>query len=261
MILKKIINFLIVLLIFVCSSSEAQQNDKLPHIYIVTEHLPPFQISTKTEVQGFATEIIETAFSKTPYSYDIKIFPWSRSYHMALNKENTCIYSIARTPEREDKLIWVNTIAERNTSFVSLVSQNLTLTSLEDAKRYNTAVIRDDVTHQFLLENGFKEGLNLYVINNTHSLLKLLTQRKNINFILVDPNTIKYRAEYNNLAPNLFKNGYQINEHPLTYYLACNKKTSPEVIEKIRQSITDMKVNGQIDKIINEWGYNAITVS
>jgi polar amino acid transport system substrate-binding protein len=253
--LKKIISPLILLLSFVCSLSEAQYNDNSPHVNIVTEHLPPFQISTPTEIQGFATQIIVTAFSNTPYSYDIKVFPWSRSYNMALKKENTCIYSMARTSEREDKFIWVHTIAKRNASLIALKSQNLTITSLDDAKKYNTAVIRDDVTHQFLLSEGFQEGVNLYVLNDTFSLFKLLSLRKGIHFILVDANTVEPRSQYDKLDPHSFENVFQINEQPLDYYLACNKKTSPEIIKTIRQSITDMKKNGQIDKIINKWQY------
>lgn len=79
-----------------------------PHIEVVTEHLPPFQIDTPTKILGFATEIVSTALSSTPYTFKISIYPWARSYNMALNKKNTCIYSMARTPERENKFIWVN---------------------------------------------------------------------------------------------------------------------------------------------------------
>ena len=253
--------YLAVLLGMVTLPSISQEVYLQPHIEIVTEHLPPFQISTPTQILGFATEIVSTALSNTPYTFNISIYPWARSYKMALNKANTCIYSIARTPERENKFIWVNTIAERNVSLIGLTERNLNITTFEDAKKYMIAVIRDDVTHQLLVNKGFKEGKNLLVVNNTHSLLTLLTKRKSIDLILADGYTIKYRAQFNNLDPKLFENVYQLNAKPLDYYFACNIKTPPEVIKQLRHSINQLKVTGQIDKIITEWQYPVIRVN
>lgn len=237
------------------------QHNQPPHINVVTEHLPPFQIASNDQVLGFATDVVTTALSKTPYSFDIKIYPWSRAYNMTLKKQNTCIYSIARTADRENLFTWVNTIAKRNASFIGLASENIKINTFEDTRQYITAVIKDDVTHQYLLKRGFKEGKNLYVLNDTMSLLKLLSQRKGVDFILVDAYTIKYRARFNNLDANLFKNVYQINKTPLDYYLACNKDTAPSIINNIRKSIATMKASGQVSKIIDEWQYPNIKVN
>ena len=256
-----ILKVVIVLFGITAFSSTSQEITTQPHIEVVTEHLPPFQIDTPTEILGFATEIVSTALSSTPYTFNISIYPWARSYNMALNKKNTCIYSIARTPERENKFLWVNTIAERNVSLIGLTERNLNITSFEDAKKFMTAVNRDDVTHQLLVSKGFKEGINLFVVNNTHSLLTLLAKRESIDLILADGFAINYRAQFNNLDPKIFEKVYQLNAKPLDYYFACNIKTQPEVIKQLRHSINQMKVSGQIDKIIAEWQYPVIKVN
>ena len=124
-----------------------------------------------------------------------------------------------------------------------------------------TAVNRDDVTHQLLVSKGFKEGINLFVVNNTHSLLTLLAKRESIDLILADGFAINYRAQFNNLDPKIFEKVYQLNAKPLDYYFACNIKTQPEVIKQLRHSINQMKVSGQIDKIIAEWQYPVIKVN
>lgn len=260
--MNKIKTFLYLILLFgaVSNSFASQELLTKPHIRIVTEHLPPFQISTPTEVLGFATEVVETAMLNTPYSYSINVYPWTRAFKMTSNKENTCLYSIIKTPEREQQFIWVNTIAKSNSSFIGLTDRKLKITSFEDAKKYKTAVIRDDISHQLLLKRGFKEGVNLFIVNNTYSLLKLLVQREGIDLILVDAFTIKYRARYNNLDASMFEVVYQSDEQPLDYYLACNTKTSPDIIETLRLSINKMKATGQIDRIIKEWQYPNIKV-
>lgn len=259
--LSKYTGLLLILLLQTPCYLYAVQESKPVHINIVTEHLPPFQISSPDAVLGFATEVVVAALAKTPYTFDINIYPWSRSYNMTLKKPNTCIYSIARTLEREDKFTWVNTIAKRNASFIGLASNNITINSIEEAKQYTTAVIQDDVTHQYLLNKGFVEGKNLYVLNDTLSLLKLLSQRQGIDFILVDAYTIKYRAQFNQLDASMFKNFYQINKTPLDYYFACNIQTSSVIIDEIRAAIANMKTTGEINKIIDEWQYPNINVN
>jgi len=123
------------------------------------------------------------------------------------------------------------------------------------------AVVRDDVTHQLLVNKGFKEGINLFVVNNTHSLLMLLSKRKSIDLILADGYTIKYRAQCNKLDPNIFENVYLLNLKPSDYYFACNINTPPEIIKQLRHLINQMKVTGQLDKIISEWQYPVIRVN
>jgi len=251
----------ICLISVICSAKVYAQDHQLAtELTIVTEHLPPFQIEHEDKVLGFATKIIETALANTPYQYSIRVYPWTRAMRMVEAKENVCIYSIARTPERENKFIWVNTIAKREASFVGLKAQNLKVESFQDAKQFKTAVIRDDVTHQYLLNEGFEEGKNLYVLDNTHSLLKLLTKRNGIDLILVDANTIKYRAQFNDLDPDIFQKVFQINEKPMDYYLACNINTSNEVIERLKASIDSMKQSGKLQLIITQWQYPAIKV-
>ena len=94
-----------------------------------------------------------------------------------------------------------------------------------------------------------------------YSLLTLLVKRESIDLILIDGYTIKYRAQFNNLDPKIFESVYQLNAKPLDYYFACNTKTPPEVIKQLRHSINQMKVTGQLDKIINEWQYPVINVN
>lgn len=252
---------LCLLSVFFVSSAVANDKNNNIHIQFVTEHLPPFQIEAPNKVLGFATEIIKAAMKNTDYSHDITIYPWTRAMHIAKSKENTCIFSIARTPERESMFTWINTIAERDASFVALKEKQLKIASFDDAKRYNTAVIRDDVTHQYLLNEGFEEGKNLFIVNNTHSLLKLLTKRPDIDLILVDANTIKYRARFNDLAPEIFEKVFQISEEPLDYYLACNNKTSQGVVNNIRHSIDQLKHTGKLQQITEQWEYPKIKVN
>jgi len=249
--LKKILSYLITSTLLWSSCIYAEKPIQL---LFVTEYLPPFQVQKENGVTGFATEVLKAASNYTPYQVQFEIYPWSRSYNLAQKKENTCIYSISRTVEREDKFQWTEIIAKTNAHFIGLRSnKNIKINKLEDAKNYITAVIKDDYTHQLLINNGFEEFKHFYLVNNPDSLLKLLIERKNIDLILVDSLTIPYRAKSSGYNPSLFTSFIKLNTKPLNFYLACSNETPVEIIDNLSYSIEKIKATGEYQKITDKW--------
>jgi len=227
---------------------------KSKQVNIVTEHLPPFQIVENNKVTGYATEIISEALSHTNLTSSIEGYPWTRAYNMALNNKNTCIYSIARTPNREKLFQWVGELTYTDSYFIGLKSRkDIKINSVEDAKQYKVAVIRDDVTHQTMKSYGFEENKNLYIVNNTYSLLKLLHDSKSIDLILADDLTIKYRALFNGLSPDLFTTFHKMNITPFIFYLACSKTTDRAVVDQLSKGLETIKENGVKNRIEDKW--------
>ena len=236
------------------SVSSANNDDAIP-LQFVTEHLPPFQIIGEYKVEGFVTEIVESALSHINRKADIRIYSWTRSYNLAIQRPNTCIYSIARTKEREDKFIWTEIVATTDSHFIT-VKDNLPkvkVNSMADALQYRVAVLRDDFTHQFLLNAGFIENKNLYVVNNTKSLLQLLKTKKYIDLILADPLTVQYRAIYNDMDPDQFVAIHKLNSAPIHFYVACSLSTEKSIIEDLINGLEWVKESGEYQKILKRW--------
>jgi len=211
-------------------------------------------LSENGRVVGFSTEILQAALAHTTINYDIKIYPWSRSYAMAMQNKNTCIYLIGRNNERESLFKWVQTIVSTNDFFVGLESnKNIAINTIEDVKKYKVAVLKDDRTHTKLLKHGFVENKNLYVVNNTYSLLKLLVLRPEIDLILADTVNVLYRAKFNNIDPRLFKTYFQINKKPVNLYLACSLATDDKITTEIGKGITTVQNNGEYQAISQKW--------
>ncbi|MFD2166945.1 substrate-binding periplasmic protein [Thalassotalea euphylliae] len=226
-----------------------------PHIRFVTEHLPPYQIAdSRGGVSGFATEIVEAAAKHAKIDYSFTAYPWMQAYEIAQKAPNTCIFSIARTPVREALFHWVAPIVETNSSFFGLASSSIKqIQTIEEAKNYKVAVLRDDASHQVLLDNGFEEDVNLYIVDNTQSLLKLLAHREGIDLIVSDIMTIRHRAIYDKIDPNIFKQFLTLHDKPLSYYLACHQETNAETIDVLNHVIMRMKQSGEAEQIINDW--------
>ena len=228
-------------------------NVRSTQISFVTEYLPPYQMKQNHVVTGYATDIVKQMMTYTPYSYSIDIYPWSRAYNLALHRNNTCVFSIVKTPSRESKLKWIAPLINMKFSLIGLRDSNISINSLAEAKKYKIGVIRDDLSYQYLEQRGFTKNKNLFILNNTHSILKLLNERKFIDLIANDPFTIPYRAQFNHLDDKSFKTFFTLNNIGLKYYLACNNAMDNSIIEQFRAAFNQLTKDGKYQQINNYW--------
>ncbi|WP_199922513.1 substrate-binding periplasmic protein [Pseudoalteromonas piratica] len=135
-------------------------------ISVVTEEWRPFNYTNeKGDIVGRSTAKVKAILDSLNYDYHIRSYPWTRAMDKAKRNENTLIYSIFRTPEREASYQWVCPLIAPVKVYLFHLSKrtDINLASLEDAKQYTTSVGRQARSHEFLLNQGFKEGVNLDV--------------------------------------------------------------------------------------------------
>ena len=104
------------------------------------------------KVAGPATKIVELSLQKAGLTrYRIDLYPWARSYDIALHEPNVLIYQIIRSKAREPLFKWVGEIQKQQFHLYKLKENTaITVTSLADAKNYVIGVSRDDVRQQYL---------------------------------------------------------------------------------------------------------------
>ena len=224
-------------------------------ITLVTEHLPPYQVLTKDKkITGFATDVITQTMERSDYTYSLHLYPWVRSYNLALQKKNLCIFSLARLAYREKLFKWVGPLSEINNTVIwGLKNKYYGIKTLDDAKNYTIAVMRDDITHIGLLERGFIEGEHLYVLDDANSLISMLASRPEIDLIVADDLTIGYRAELAGMKKNELQRVFEIEDLPLDFYFACSLQTDDIVIEHLSTALNSLYLDGTYDKIWNKW--------
>ncbi len=228
--------------------------EEFPLVTLVTENLPPLQYRNQNqELDGYSFDLITAAMAKSKLPYKLDVYPWARSYNLTKNKQDVCIFSIARIPERETMFHWVARLAETNTVIYGLRKSRLNIKTLDDAKNYNVAVIRDDATHLLLLKYGFEEKKNLYIVNNTESLLKLVYTKPEIDLIVADDVTIRYRAKNAGIAMSEFESLVVIENTSLNFHLACNLSTQSIILERLKHGFSAIKKDGTLEQINNKW--------
>ncbi len=71
------------------------------------ESWPPFMFKQDGEITGIATDVVRATFKKAGVSLKIQIYPWARAYKTALDKKNTMVFMLYRTPDREELFKWI----------------------------------------------------------------------------------------------------------------------------------------------------------
>lgn len=223
-------------------------------LQVLTEHLPPMQVVENGKVVGgMGTEIVEALLAHLDIKTRITPYNWARAYKIAQQEENVLIYSITRTPGREDKFKWVGHIYTLDTFIWRLKSrEDIQVNRLPDAKNYVTSVIRQDVQHHRLLDAGFVENQHIQLAPNVSQALEMLFRGRVDLFI----------ASGAFMPGYLEKMPYQLADlQPIVkladnidrLYIAFSPKTDDKIVERFRTALQQLKDNGEIAKIIKRW--------
>ncbi|WP_088328372.1 transporter substrate-binding domain-containing protein [Lacimicrobium sp. SS2-24] len=204
-----------------------------PTFRVVTENHPPVQYLHENNIVGPATEVVRDLLKRSGIDADIEMMPWARAYHFAQTEANVLIFSMFRTPQRENKFHWITTVSEHQVAVLSLSDRDdLQFTELSDAKPYLFAVIRGAYSLEYLKSAGFSEEENLFVAATMNEQVNLLLKRK-VDLLFTDPATVAYRLKELGLPPTRIRTVLALPELSQGLYLAASLQTSPEWVEKL----------------------------
>jgi len=223
-------------------------------ILFVTEDLPPLQIEQKDQKpKGAFVELIRLIIEESNIDAEIAIYPWARSYELALNKPNTFIFSMLRSKDREEKFQWVGKIFTLKSYLAALKSRtDIKIDTIDSAKKYSVGSIRHDLAETYMLQKGFELQKNLYLSSKYPVLWQMLYNgRTDIAFT----NNIVWRHEISRtgLDSSQVKLVYEIPDIASELYLAASLKTDTALIKKIQTSLKSIKNDGRYDEILTKW--------
>lgn len=209
-----------------------------------TEEYPPYNFWEDNRLNGTSTEIVRAILEKTDLDFsaeDIRLVPWARAYYETLNRNNTAIYSIARTEEREKLFKWVGPIACARIGVVARKSSKVIVDELKDIEKYNVGVVREDVGHQLLRQ--LLPSLNMDISNSSESNLLKLEERR-IELFVYDLDVVNHMLTKVGMHPDDFKTVYILDEIP--FYIGFNLETDGALLEKFERAYDEFVKNEQL---------------
>lgn len=213
-------------------SREGIANDKFPEVEVVTSYYEPYSFQDDQGVQGFAVQQARKVFAELDFFPSIKIYPWARAYNIALKQPSMLIFSMARTPEREDKFHWIGEIVDFNVFlFKAKGRENLNINNLDDLKGYKIGALHKDVKGEYLL----KKGVKITTLNNEEIGIKMVLNRR-IDLLPTDIVSMKHRLKKNGLPDDALEPVFHLKEISKPLYMAFSKDTPIEIVEAFRSA-------------------------
>jgi len=224
---------------------------KAEEIRVVTEYLHTFQMKNENGILGgYAVEVVHALFDLTGDKANIEVVPWARAYHEALNDKNVMIFSIAKTPLREDLFKWIGTLSQEKL-FVWALKNHIKepITELEQLKKYTLATTRSSNPEQYLTNKGFNK---LFRISKPNQALGMLFKER-ADLIISTEMSLRHRTKQAGLNFDQLVKVYEIEALNHQLYIAFNLETSPTLIERYTLAFTRLQENGTLHALMTKW--------
>lgn len=234
----------LILIFFITLSTYSQSQE----LTILTEDDPPYSLLREGKPTGFAVEVVNEIQRRLGVSYPIQIYPWARAYREIQDTNNTVVFTMSRTKEREKMFQWVGPIVESDWILVGDSNSNLVINNLDDAKKLKRiGTVREYAWTEYLKSQGFTnlDGVKSRKVNS----MKLKLGR--LDAFVSSDTGFKEEIVANDIDVKEFKVLYTIAT--VQMYIAFSKKANKRIVEQWQLTLDIMKKDGTFLKLHNEW--------
>lgn len=208
---------------------------------LVTEDAYPFQYIEKQQLSGMAVEIVSEMFKRAGLPRKDEMMSWNDAYGRTQMNPNTCVYSTARTENREKLFKWVGPIVENKWAAFAKKGFTGKLSRPEDFNQYRVGVLTGDAKERYLKDLAIT--FRVPESDDAANPPKLTLNR-------TEPNKIDlWITGYYTGAHVAAKTGvkdivpiwvFQTSEN----FLACNSGTPQVTVDKLQKALDGMKRDG-----------------
>ena len=228
---------------------------ELPQDYkvvLLTENFPPFNMAVDDKnfarddgIDGISADIVREMFKRAGIDYTLTLrFPWDRLYRLTLDKPNYGLFSTTFTPERQPLFKWVGPIAKTGWVLLAAPGNNLSVASLKDAAQYRIGAYKNDAVSQHLESQGLQP---VNALRDQENVKKLVRGQIDL-WATTDP-VGRYLAKQEDVSG--LNTVLRFNDAEL--YLALNKDTPDEVVERLQKALDELRAEGYIDDITENY--------
>ena len=217
---------------------------------LLTEENPPLNYTENKKLTGMATEVVQEMGKRAKMKLDFEVMAWTKAYEKAQADKETCLYSTARLPNRENAFKWVGPISTNKWGLFALGGFKQEIKLLNDAKPFRIGGVARDAKTEFLKQWGVTNIVE--VEDDKLNPGKLTLNRKEaqkIDLWITSVASAKRVAERAKV-PGV-KLVYLVREEES--YLACSPRTSETALKALASALDGMKKDGTYSKIIKAY--------
>jgi len=225
-----------------CTASQAQPE---PRLYLTTEAAAPHSMLEGKRVIGIGADTVREIMTRANIDHTIELLPWKRAYTAALERQDTCVFSTTRTPERETLFKWVGPIGEADWVLMGRADRKLKLETLDDARRYRIGTYNGDARDLYLRARGFDVDP---APNDLINPRKLMANRIDLwaASIRRGSATLSRMGYADKIVPVLVFNRIRV-------YLACNRAVPDALTARMGTALESMERDGALERILHRY--------
>lgn len=235
---------LIVASIFIACIPAVTTTSPEGKLRIITEVYPPYNFVDKDKnITGQSTEIVQAILQKIGIQTAIEVMPLIDGLNLTQKGPTTVMYSLNRTPQREELFKWVGPIGHYEQAFYAKKGTTIELSKLEDAKNAGKiGVYKGDAGNQFLASQGFT---NLDESQKDSEALKKLIDNK-VQLWLGNTKGLEITAKEAGVNPDeLIALPTVVIQADL--YIAFSKDIPDSIVAKWQNALDSLKQETDID--------------
>ncbi|MGE8504056.1 amino acid ABC transporter substrate-binding protein (PAAT family) [Ectopseudomonas oleovorans] len=221
-------------------------------VVLLTENFPPFNMAVDDKnfarddgIDGISADIVREMFKRAGIDYTLTLrFPWDRLYRLTLDKPNYGLFSTTYTEERKPLFKWVGPLAKTGWVLLAAPGNDIKVASLQDAAKYRVGAYKNDAVSQHLESQGL-EPIN--ALRDQENVKKLVRGQIDL-WATTDP-VGRYLAKQEDVSG--LNTVLRFNDAEL--YLALNKDTPDEVVERLQKALDELRSEGFIDDITENY--------
>ena len=219
-------------------------------VRFTTEDYPPYNLRTADGgISGASYEQIKIIMPKIGVDYTIELMPWARALGLAETEPNTCVFTTAHIPERNDRFKWIEPLALDRNYMVAREGTGVVAKDLETARQYVVGTQRNDYT-QAILERNLFPKIDL-ATDLDLTLKKLLAARID----LMPMSELYYRQLKGEGQPLEAK--FIFSQQ--TFSIACNINFPTDIQSKMQVALDEMIADGTQERILVRYGLGPVT--
>ncbi|WP_419798604.1 MAG: substrate-binding periplasmic protein [Terasakiella sp.] len=225
--------------VFFFSTNSFAQPD-FSKVKVVTSFYEPYSFAEEGAAQGIAVNQVRKILAQLHFFPSISVYPWARAYNIALNIPNTLIFSMARTPEREEKFHWIGPVVGFDVHiFKHKERKDIQVHNLAQLRNYQIGALRKDVKGQYLK----KHKIAVTELTSEENGIKLLLNNR-LDLMPADITATKYRLEKMGFSPDILEPVYHLSEISRPLYVAFSLNTPMETVNAFRNAYKKAFPNG-----------------
>ncbi|TGC08712.1 transporter substrate-binding domain-containing protein [Methanolobus halotolerans] len=213
---------------------------ELASLTYYTEQLPPYNYQENGTIQGISVDLLEATTEKMGNKIsreEIHLVPWTEGYQEVLTRNNTVLFSMARTSEREDLFKWAGPAYTNRKVLFARSDRGISIENPEDLNGYRIGAITDDIAIQYLLDIGVNQS-QIVTESNTDTLITAL-DKDEIDLWAYPEASGRYFAEQTNGDYNSYIVVYELHSQD-TYY-AFSKDIPDSIIQSFQQALDTVR--------------------